>query len=125
MGETGHAGVPVTENMVIAALLHDTVEDRQLHVDGLLFSMHWACEMVHRKVRASLDEFMTIQVGSALALLDDFHRHVAQLLIDSAAAAQRPPIEQKQKARQCHHHRFGHQRKSVKEKRQRVEKCKT
>jgi (p)ppGpp synthase/HD superfamily hydrolase len=28
MGETGHAGVPVTEDMVIAALLHDAVEDQ-------------------------------------------------------------------------------------------------
>ena len=27
MAETGHAAVPVTEDMVIAALLHDTVED--------------------------------------------------------------------------------------------------
>lgn len=27
MGETGHAPVPVTEDMVIAAILHDTVED--------------------------------------------------------------------------------------------------
>ena len=27
MGENGHAPVPVTEDMVIAALLHDTVED--------------------------------------------------------------------------------------------------
>ncbi len=27
MGEAGHAGVPVTEDMVIAALLHDAVED--------------------------------------------------------------------------------------------------
>jgi (p)ppGpp synthase/HD superfamily hydrolase len=27
MGETGHVGFPVTEDMVIAALLHDTVED--------------------------------------------------------------------------------------------------
>ena len=28
MGEAGHAGVPVTEDMVIAALLHDAVEDQ-------------------------------------------------------------------------------------------------
>lgn len=28
MGEAGHAGIPVTEDMVIAALLHDTVEDK-------------------------------------------------------------------------------------------------
>jgi (p)ppGpp synthase/HD superfamily hydrolase len=28
MGETGHAAVPVTEDMVIAALLHDAVEDQ-------------------------------------------------------------------------------------------------
>ena len=48
--------------------------------------------MLLRNLRASLDKFMTVQVDSALALLDDFHRHVAQLLIDSAAAAQRPPI---------------------------------
>lgn len=27
MGESGHASVPVTEDMVVAALLHDTVED--------------------------------------------------------------------------------------------------
>lgn len=27
MGEAGHAPVPVTEDMVIAALLHDAVED--------------------------------------------------------------------------------------------------
>jgi (p)ppGpp synthase/HD superfamily hydrolase len=27
MGEAGHAAIPVTEDMVIAALLHDTVED--------------------------------------------------------------------------------------------------
>jgi (p)ppGpp synthase/HD superfamily hydrolase len=27
MGETGHAGFPVTEDMVIAALLHDAAED--------------------------------------------------------------------------------------------------
>jgi (p)ppGpp synthase/HD superfamily hydrolase len=28
MGEAGHAGVPVTEDMVIAALLHDAAEDQ-------------------------------------------------------------------------------------------------
>ncbi len=28
MGETGHAGFPVTEDMVIAALLHDAAEDQ-------------------------------------------------------------------------------------------------
>ena len=28
MGEAGHAGFPVTEDMVIAALLHDAAEDQ-------------------------------------------------------------------------------------------------
>jgi (p)ppGpp synthase/HD superfamily hydrolase len=28
MGEAGHAGIPVTEDMVIAALFHDAVEDK-------------------------------------------------------------------------------------------------
>jgi (p)ppGpp synthase/HD superfamily hydrolase len=28
IGETGHAGFPVTEDMVIAALLHDAAEDQ-------------------------------------------------------------------------------------------------
>ncbi len=31
MGESGHAGFPVTEDMVIAALLHDAAEDHGEH----------------------------------------------------------------------------------------------
>ena len=44
MGEAGHAGFPVTEDMVIAALLHDAAEDqgglRRLQ-DFVIMSIHF------------------------------------------------------------------------------------